>query len=198
MASIYNGEIVAGSLLINESITVAELIINGMSESDMENTLFIQNPMQKRSRATILRQTTLIRKRLFTLPVPILNLITHEDRETVIQTILVGAIKHSHLLGDFMKSILKDKVRTFQKSLTKSDWDKFLESCEQVDPLVKKWAASTRIKLGQVVFRILAESKYIDSTRSLTIRPVLLSDKLRKLLVEHNEVYALECLESGL
>ena len=198
MISIYNGEIVAGSLLINESITVAELIINGMSDSDIENTLFIQNPMQKRSRATIRRQTTLIKKRLLALPIPILSLITLQDRETVIQAILVGAIKHSHLLGDFMNSVLKDKVRTFQKTLLKSDWNKFLESCEQIDPLVKKWAPSTRIKLGQVVFRILAESKYIDSTRSLTIRPVLLSDKLRKLLVEHQETYALECLESGL
>ena len=61
---IYNGEIVAGSLLIPESRKIARLLLNGADTKKWHQAVFIDNILQKRSPAAAKRQAKLIRNRL--------------------------------------------------------------------------------------------------------------------------------------
>jgi hypothetical protein len=60
---------------------------------------------------------------------------------------------------------------------------------------VLAWSATTKAKLFEVIVRILAESKLIESSRSLKLTPRALHPEVRRYLSAHHETYVLDCLE---
>lgn len=193
-SAFYNAELGAGSLLITESRKVAALILKGATDSDWQRFIHIDNELQKRSPSSTKRQTRLLRNRLEHVPRELLEIVVSGSNEASVQSILAAAIKHSHLLGDFMDSVIREHLRNFEPCLSAADWRKFLADCEQRAPVVGLWAESTRKKLGQVVIRCLAEAKYLDNTRSMCITPVSLTPEVRRCLEHHGETYTLHCM----
>jgi len=115
--------------------------------------------------------------------------------EITTQALLAATIKHSRLVGDFMDQVIGQHWRTYADKITIKDWDDYLEICTQVDPNIDNWSNSTRSKLKQIVFRILAESKYISSARSLKLLPVSIIPEIKKYLINHSENYILRCMQ---
>ncbi len=192
---LYNGEIVAGSLLIPESREIAKLLLRDASEEEWQQAITIDNILQKRSPATAKRQAKLIRNRLTLMSSEHWALVKDGNAEVTTQALLAAAVKHSRLLSDFMGDVCHQHWQTFNRTLSKGDWREFLETCSSVDPAVAEWTVTTKAKLGEVVFRILAEAGYIDSTRKLNLQPVSVVPELRKYLVNHSEEYILRCME---
>jgi len=116
--------------------------------------------------------------------------------DLVANALLAAAIKHSRLLGDFMETVVKEHWMTFNKKITIRDWKNYLVTCAQVDPKINTWTDSTQSKLKQIVFRILAESKYLDSTRSGNLQPVSVIPEVKQYLILKSENYVLSCMEA--
>ncbi len=123
------------------------------------------------------------------------NLVKDGNAEVTTQALLAAAVKHNRLLSDFMSNICRQNWSTFNRTLSGKDWRDFLETCSQVDPGVGKWTINTTTKLRQIVFRILAEAGYLDSTRKLNLQPVAIVPEVREYLEKHSEEYVLECME---
>lgn len=192
----YNGEIVAGSLLVKESRHVAALLLSGADEKTFHQAIVVDNVLQKRSPASAKRMLKLIRKRLEGMSSELWLMVRDGNQELATQALLCAAIKHSHLLGDFLNSTIRSHKRTFKKQLTLHDWSSFFEECQHLDPEVGDWVESTLKKIRQVVFRILAEAKVIDSTKLMTLLPFSLHPDINKYLSSRGEDYVLKCLES--
>ena len=122
-------------------------------------------------------------------------MISDRENEVVIQLLLAAAIKHSQLLGDFILRVYADRQRRLEPTLAPSDWQDFMVECAHHDAAVTGWSVSTKAKLFQVIVRILAEAKYLDSARSMKLTPQSLHPDVRQYLSTHNENYVLECLE---
>ena len=60
----YNGEIVAGSLLVAESREIAGLLFQGKNDESWNEAVFTSNILQKRNPETARRQASLIKQRL--------------------------------------------------------------------------------------------------------------------------------------
>lgn len=191
----YNAEISAGSLMPLESRRLAELQVSHPSDAAWSQALKTENLLQKKSPATARRQARLIRKRLESLDASAWHLIAHREQEVCIQLLLVAAIKHSQLLGDFIRDVYADHQRRLELHLSLRDWESFLIECAHRDPQVAGWSTSTKAKLFQVIIRILAEAKYLDSTRSMTLTPQSLHPDVRRYLLAHGESSLLELLE---
>ena len=116
--------------------------------------------------------------------------------EVSIQALLVAAIKHSRLLGDFLTQVVHENWRTFKPKINVKDWSYFFESCSQADPQMLEWTESTRKKLKQIIFRILAESNYIDTTRSGHLQSVTVLPEIKKYLTDNSEKYVLNSMEA--
>ncbi len=192
---VYNAEISAGSLMLRESRKVAKLLLVGADEKTWHQAIHVENVLQKKVPATARRMARLIRNRLDPMSPDLWKLIINGSAETALQALLVAAIHHSRLLGDFLNDVIKEKYRIFDKQLTVQDWKKFLYTCELRDSVVSTWSEKTKAKLGQVIFRILAEAKYLDSTRSLKLMPVTLIPEVRSYLLKHQEKYILRCMD---
>lgn len=192
----FNGEIVAGSLLIRESRSVAELLLLGLDPKGVHERVSADNSLQKRSPATARRQTNLILARLQGLDKRFLTMIVSGSQELTTQALFAAAIKHNRFLGDFVGKVVCAHWRTYKPALTKLDWNSFFEECAAIDPEITKWTETTHAKIRQVVFRILAEANVIESTRSLRLIPFSLLPELKCLLRDNDEWYVLRCLEA--
>lgn len=191
----YNAEISAGSLLPLESKRLAALLLMQPDDAAWWHAVEVENVLQKKTPATARRQATLIRKRLATLDTQGLTLIVEREQEVVLQLLLVAAIKHSQLLGDFLRSVYADRQRRLETHLAPVVWQDFLAECAHRDPAVATWSESTRAKLFQVIVRILVEAKYLDSARSMKLTPRSLHPDVRRYLSARHDTQVLDCLE---
>ena len=192
---IYNAEISAGSLMLRESRQVAKLLLADADDNAWHKAICIDNVLQKKVPATARRMSRLIRNRLELMTPDLWKLIVYGSSEIAIQSLLAAAIKHSRLLGDFMIFVLKEHYKVFSKELTTKDWTDFLKECEQRDTAVSSWSDTTKAKLGQVIFRILAEAKYFDSTRSLKLNSIILTPEVKEYLMNNKELYIIRCMD---
>lgn len=190
----YQSNLCSGSLLVSESKKIAELLLLNPAPEVWQHKIVVENILQKNSVVTAKKQAELIKARLNTLRTEAFSMIVGNDSDLAVQILLVAAIKGNHLLGDFLQ-IVKRKWQAFENILSKKDWYSFLEECEQVSPNVRKWGSATKDKLGEVVFRILAEAKIIENTRNKKLITFQLNSNVFNYLYENHEKYVLECLE---
>ncbi|MCP3706793.1 DUF1819 family protein [Paraburkholderia sp. CNPSo 3274] len=192
---IYNAEISAGSLMIPESRRIATLLLSRPSDEQWEAALNDENLLQKKP-ATAKRQARLIRRRLQTLDEEGIRLVAEGDIELCRQILLSAAIRHSRLLGDFMRDVYAVDLRHLEKNLSHHRWDGFLAECEHRDDAVARWAESTREKLFQVIVRILFEAKYLDSTGRRGLTPPLVHPRAEAYLKRFGDAETLARLEN--
>jgi len=191
----YNAELSAGSLMLPESRKIAGFLLTRPTPQEWNQALRIDNLLQKRAPSTALRLSRLIRNRLEPMPAEALRLIIQGEAEVATQMRLIAAIKHSRLMGDFMREVLREHIRTFQTSLSRKDWEYYFLECTQRDPAVSFWSESTRAKLFQVILRILKEARYIDATRNPRLCRVALHPVVRDYLERYRETYVQECMD---
>ena len=191
----FGGDIAAGSLLVTESRKITRLLLEGPDKDSWYRAIVVENILQKRSPSSAIRQARLIRHRLELMTPALWEIVAEGGSEAATQALLGAAIKHSRLLSNFMDQVVRHHFRIFDFQLSAKDWSDFLETCEHLDSNVIGWTETTRKKIGQVIFRILAEAKYVDRTRSLKLTPVVIVDEVRRYLLENKEHYVLKCME---
>lgn len=165
----YQADLSAGSLMLPESRIVARLLMAGVVDAEWDQAIRIDNLLQKGSPATATRQARLIRFRLQSISSSLWPLVADGDKETATQALFAAALKHSELLSDFVRYVVADHMRRLEMTLSPREWEQFLADCQARDPAVGTWSESTRRKLLQVVIRILAEARYLESSRSLRL-----------------------------
>ena len=185
---VYNAEISAGSLMLPESRRIAGLLLSSPSREQWFAAVKLDNLLQKRTPATARRQAQLIRKRLETLEEEGLKLIATGSQEVATQLLFAAAVKHSRILADFLLDVYAGKLRRLEQSLSPAkDWDAFLAECVRRDPELANLSASTKAKVLQVILRVLAEGRYVDSTRTLRLTPPHLHPGVVSYFKRHGE-----------
>lgn len=194
--AIYNAEISAGSLMLPESRRVATLLLAHPTKEQWFEALELDNVLQKKSPATARRQARLIRNRLETLEEEAWTLIAEGSQEVATQLLFAAAIKHSRVLGEFLHDVYGGHLRRLETNLSPAkDWESFMADCLQRDPDVANFSASTKAKMLQVVLRVLAEGKYIDSTRTLRLTPPHLHPDVVRYLKRYEATAVLELMD---
>ena len=191
----YNAEISAGSLMPLESKRLAMLLLTQPDEAAWRDAVETQNILQKKTPATARRQATLIRKRLLTLEAKAWEMIATREGEVVNQLLLAASVKHSQLLGDFLRRVYADRQRRLEINVSAANWQDFLTECAHHDAAVANWTDGTKAKLFQVIVNILVQTKFLDSTRSKKLTPPYLHPDVQRYLRKRHESYVLECLE---
>lgn len=190
----YNAEISAGSLLVAESRKLAGLLLGSPTPAQWVAAIKQDNILQ-RTPSTARRMARLIRNRLETLDVEGLELVATGDAELCVQMLMAAAIRHSRLLGDFMRDVYAQDLRQLERHLSHRQWDAFLADCGQQDAAVASWAVTTRLKLFQVIVRILAEAKYLESSKTMGLTPPLLHPRVRSYLFQLGDLETLQRMD---
>lgn len=192
---IYNADFIVGSLLIPESRRIAQLLLNNIDEDTWHKEIRVENILQKKSKIMARQQSKLIRNRLSLMTPQLWHFVAEGSYELVIQSLFAASIKYNHLIGDFLLRVVKEHIQMFNNKLSINDWLNFLIECEQIEPKISQWTNNTRKKLSYMLFRTLAEAKYIDNVQNKVIVPVYINSDLRKYLIFNHEQYVLSCME---
>ena len=178
-----------------ESKRLAALLLTQPDDAAWHYAIETENILQKNTPATARRQATLLRKRLDTLDAQGWEMISGRETEVQLQLLLAASIKHSRLLGDFIRNVYALRQRSLEPALDPKSWSDFLAECAHHQPSIDAWADSTRAKLFQVIVLILVQAKYLDNARNKMLTPRSLHPDVRHYLAERHETYVLDCLE---
>lgn len=182
----FNAEISAGALMVVETKHLAKLMLKKPTKDEWRHAIEVENILQKKTPATAKRQAILIKKRLDLLHPDLLEKIANGDNELTLQTIFASSLLHSRLHLDFMTKVYGDYLRRLEVSINKNAWEKFWDECAVLDPNIDTWSELTKNKLHQVIIKILAQAKYIDTTRAQKLTVPHIRPELRNLVIQHH------------
>ena len=191
----YSADITAGSLKVQESRIIADLLLRGADAKRWQDAIENQNLLQARNPATAKRLSRLIRKRLKLMDEDLWKLVRDGIGIVATHACLAAAIKHSYLLGDFLDLVVREQYRIYPPTLSKSLWVEYLEGCRGRDPDMPLWNESTRRRLRSSVFQILSQADFLENTRSLKLQPVHIAPQVLRYLEKHHEDYTLHCIQ---
>jgi len=191
----YDSDLTGGSLMVRESRIVAELLIEKATPEQWDQAIRVDNLLQKRTPASAKRNAQAIRKRLERLEPEFWQAIRDGDEELATQVALCAALERNLLLVEFMETVVRDAYVTHVEKLEQFHWSDFLEDCAQRDPSIFEWKESSKKKMGQVAFRILAEAGYLKSTRNMVLQHVIIRPEIRVLLDDHYKTRIRKCME---
>jgi Putative inner membrane protein (DUF1819) len=60
-------------------------------------------------------------------------MICESSGPVVVHSVLAAAIKHSHLLGDFLDLYMREQYRMFSPALSKKSWEDYVSDCRGRD-----------------------------------------------------------------
>jgi len=191
----YNADITAGSLKIAESRIVADLLLKNITTDEWKKKITEENVLQARSEATVIRLSRLIRKRLELMQPELWRLVRDGAGEIATHAVLAAAVKHSHLLGDFLDLVVREQYRIFNPVLSDKLWETYLDDCRGRDPAMPMWNESTRKRLRSSVYQILAQAGYIENTRTKKLQTVHIASQVLQYLEKNKENYVFQCIK---
>ena len=191
----YRADMTAGSLKVAESRVIADLLLKQAEANTWKSALGRDNLLQARSPATAQRLSRLIRNRLETMTPDLWKLVRDGSATVATHACLAAAVKHSDLLADFLELVVKEQYRIFAEKLTYQLWEDFIADCQNRDPELPEWSQSTINRLRSSVFQILEQAGYIDSTKSLHLQTVHISNEVVRYLDNNDEGSVLRCIQ---
>jgi hypothetical protein len=180
----YLGDLIGGSLMIREGQIVAELLLKKPSQDEWLDAIVNQNILQKRSDASAKRNASTIKKRLESLSDEFLTQLAFGSAELSSQLMFAATLIQSTMLADFMRDVVLDAKRMFRDLIDSNDWVAFWEDRSRLFPEFAQMTESSTYKIGQVVFKVLADAGYIESTRNKKLQNVYLLPEVKSLLAD--------------
>ncbi len=190
----YDSDLIGGSLLVREARIIADLLLSKADDSEWKRVIQTDNRLQKRSPATAKRQASALRKRLERLDEPFWRTLRDGDDELASQIAFVAVLERNLLLVEFVETVLRDAFILRAEKLAQYQWMGFLEDRANRDPNIADWTESSKKKMGQVAFRILAEVGLLQSTRSLRLQNILVRPEVNVLLEDSRRYRLKACL----
>jgi hypothetical protein len=190
----YDSDLIGGSLLVREARIIADLLLSKADDAEWKRVIHTENRLQKRSPATAKRQASALRKRLERLDEPFWRALRDGDDELASQIAFVAVLERNLLLVEFVETVLRDAFILRAEKLAQYQWMDFLEDRAHRDPAIGTWTESSKKKMGQVAFRILAEVGLLRSTRSLRLQNILVRPEVNVLLEDTRRYRIKACL----
>jgi hypothetical protein len=191
----YKADITAGALKLPESRIIADLLLRRVDAEHWKEEIERKNVLQTRNPATAKRLARLIRCRLETMGPDLWKLVRDGKGDVATHAVFAAAVKHSPLLGDFLRTVLGDQYRMFGEALSNKMWADYLEGCQERDPDMPLWNESTRRRLRSSVFQMLAQAGYLENTRNLKLRTVHVAEQVCRYLKANHEEDVLRCIK---
>ncbi|UCB31813.1 hypothetical protein J9874_02364 [Duffyella gerundensis] len=176
----YLGDIIGGSLMLRESRVIAELLITSPNEEQWHEAIVNDNVLQKTSVHSVKRMASTLRKRLQPMGEEFWTELLKAPDEAARQMLLLATMCQSPVLADFMATTLSDARQMYREALRSDDWQEFILSRQRAIVGLEQYSESSIQKMGSNVFKILADSGYLESGRSKNLKNVYVLPQIRE------------------
>lgn len=185
----YKLSFTSASLLINDSIKVAEIFSQKKQWPLTKEIILKENILQRKKEGTIIRELQEIRHRLSALTEKQIRLLLNSNVETQKLILFFGVCKYYSYIKEFTVEILRQKLILFDNQIYDSDYEKFFVQKSSSSHKLNSISESTKEKIKRVLFTILWQAGIINSAKSKMIQPPFLTSKLIEAIVLDNPEY---------
>ncbi|WP_270793599.1 MULTISPECIES: DUF1819 family protein [unclassified Aeromonas] len=196
-AKAYLGDIIGGSIMLRESRVIAALLLRQPDEAQWIDAIVNENALQKPSLHSAKRMASTLRKRLAPMDPAFWEQLLIVSDDLAKQMLLLATMYHSPVLTDFMATAFADARRMYRESLRNDDWHEFIVSRQRVIEGLDSYSESSIQKMGNNVFKILADVGYIESGRSRKLQNIYLMPELREWATRLDCQKAYDAMESA-
>ena len=181
----YNGSLTREQFMFQEMRISARLRLEGLIDKDIIAKVYEGNLFQYPTEREIKSKCRACLKRLDCITdMPfILDVLANGTIGEAKQAALVALMCQSLLMQDFMVTVIGDKYRRLDMTLTRRDMNLFFERLAEQSEDVASWSEQTINKLKVVIRACLRETEYIQGTEE-TLYPVLLGDEFAAAIKE--------------
>jgi hypothetical protein len=169
-----------GGLFRQESVELAQLYLEIRDWAQLSNQVASQNLLQVRTQSSSKRIARELISRLKLLSEPELQgLIAASGRDQG-YILWVAICRRYQFIADFTKEVICAHYIRLQTDMQHADFDTFFDSKAEWHPELDRLSDSTRLKLRQVLFRILREAGILSNT--LQIQSPIWSPQILEIL----------------
>ena len=181
----YNGSLTREQFMFQEMRISARLRLEGLIDKDIIAKVYEGNLFQYPTEREIKSKCRACLKRLDCIAdMPyVLDVLANGTIGEAKQAALVALMCQSLLMQDFMVTVIGDKYRRLDMTLTRRDMNLFFERLAEQSEDVASWSEQTIKKLKVVIRACLRETEYIQGTEE-TLYPVLLGDEFAAAIKE--------------
>ena len=171
-AKLYVRDLTGGGLLLAETRTVAESLLQTLPEADWKRLFTDENILKKNSPHTAIRYARTIKRRLEPLGVEFVEAVLHASESGYKQLLILSLMIHTPALSDFMHYTVAETKRVYKPNLSVDAWDTFLFDRSRILPGLNDLSEPTLHKSGSNIIRSLVEADYLDNNKTRRLQPV--------------------------
>lgn len=175
----YQSRLTWESLLTYEMQTVARLLLDGKSWSEIRKELIYNNLFQYEKESSVKKRYGLIKRRFSYITEEWWSFFVTNSNKAKILT-LYTICADSILFLDFLRLTIYEKYRKRNLTLYKSDVTAFLDMLSNQGAEVQHWTLQTKKKVEQVVLKILKESELLVDDK---LQSIYIDSDLKKYLM---------------
>lgn len=180
----YNGALTREQFLFREMRIVAKLRREGLSDGEIVYKVWEQNLFQYPTEKLLKNKAQACLRRLNALnEMPLLiDILAGGSVNEARQAALIAMMLKSALLSEFMVSVIGEKYRILDRTLSRKDLSVFFLRLQQQDQGVADWSDSTVEKIKTVILNCLKETGYIKDVKEGLLYPVYLPEQMAQAI----------------
>ncbi len=180
----YSMSFTTGSLFHHESVKLTQLYLELKDWNAVRDKVLSENLLQARTRNTSKRVCSEIISRLKNLSFNVLGLLVEANPQEQGYLLWLAFCRRYRFVADFAIEVLRERYITLKTDLSYEDFDSFFNKKSEWHPELDEIRPDTRIKLRQILFKILREAELL-STNNM-INAAMLSPRILRSITDGN------------
>lgn len=176
----YQFSFTAASLRLNDFVQVAKL-------RRANHVVDHVNMLGAGKSSTGIRMIAEYEKRLATLTLDQLQLLTEGSLLTQKQMAFLAVCKTYAFIRDFTVEVLREKMLLFDYEVSEGEFISFLRRKMDSHPELEKITDKTVYKIRQVTFKILEQAGIIDTIKNKTLQPQIMDNDVLNVIAADNK-----------
>ncbi len=163
----YSMSFTTGSLFHGESVTLATLFLELNDWKTVREKVLSDNLLQARTLNTSKRVCSEIISRLKMLDRREIDLLVHGNTQEQGYLLWIAVCRRYRFIGEFAVEVVRERYLSLQNDLSAEEFDSFFNKKSEWHPELENIRPATRIKLRQVLFKILREAELLTADNTL-------------------------------
>jgi hypothetical protein len=176
----YNMSFTTGGLFHVESIKLAQMFVETNDWEIVRENVLLNNLLQSRTVNTSKRNFREIASRLKCLSRDYLSLLIESNHQDQGYILWIAVCRRYRFIAEFAAEVIRERYISLKNDLSYEEFDYFFNKKAQWHSELDKISSTTRLKLRQVLFKMLREADLLAGNN--TINAAMVSSTLLKLM----------------
>lgn len=182
-------------LMNKELKKTAELIKEGLTIKEIRKKAYEDNIYQARSENFNKTITSILLKRISTLDINPINMLSNSNIDLEKQIAIYSVMKSDRLFFEFMREVYSEKIKNKEYKIYSKDIEEFMQIKREQNEKVSQWKDTTTNRLRSSYVGMLYEANFAKKNKDyIEILVPIIDYRLEEYLKEINEIYYLDAM----